>query len=325
VPASTWRMDSREAEAAEPGGRHYDLGMLSRDDGLWLTRFLLPALLLSLTACGGAPGSEGDDQTSDGGTLADGGSGSDGGTRADGGSGSDGSSGVDGGSSSDGGTRTDGGTRLDGGTGSDAGTNPPLSNFRSSIITYYDATGGGNCSFPPSPLDLKVVALTQANLYESGKNCGACIEVEGPLGRVVVRVTDSCPECGPDHLDLSLSAFALVANPIDGIVPTRWRYVACNVVGPVQYHVKEGSSQYWTAVQVRNHRLPIAKLEWLKNGAWVSLPREHYNYFVEAGGMGTGPIRIRITATDGQVLEDTLPSSQPDRVYSGIGQFAPPP
>jgi expansin (peptidoglycan-binding protein) len=168
------------------------------------------------------------------------------------------------------------------------------------------------------------VALTQANLYESGKNCCACIEVEGPLGNGVVRVTDSCPECRPHHLDLSRSAFAKAANMIDGRVNIRWRYVACNVLGPVQYHVKEGSSQWWTVIQVRNHRLPIAKLEWYSNGAWVNVPREHYNYFVAAAGMGPGPMRIRITATDGQTLEDTLPGLQPDTVFQGSGQFAPP-
>jgi expansin len=260
-------------------------------EGLPLTRLLLSVLLLSLAACGAAPGTGNGDNTPP-----------------------------------DGGTSPDAGTRPDAGTNPDAGTlpNPPLGDFRASIITYYDATGGGHCSFPESPQDMDVVALTQANMYESGKNCGACIEVEGPLGNVVVRVTDSCPECGPDHLDLSREAFGKVARIIDGRVSIRFRYVACSVQGPVQYHVKEGSSQWWTAIQVRNHRLPIAKLEWYTNGAWVNVPREHYNYFVASAGMGTGPIRIRITATDGQTLEDTLPGPQANTVFQGSGQFGPP-
>lgn len=250
-------------------------------EALSLTHALLPALWLSLVACGSQPPV---DSSSD--------------------------AGVDGGSTQPG----------DGGTPS----TPPLGSFRSGIITYYDATGAGHCSFPASPGNLDVVALTQANLYENGRNCGACIEVEGPRGRVVVRVVDSCPDCGPDHLDLSQQAFAKVANPIDGRVSIRWRYVACNVQGNVQYHVKEGSSQWWTAVQVRNHRLPIASLEWYRNGAWRSAPRTDYNYFLESSGMGAGPIRIRVTATDGQRFEDTLPAPQPNTVFQGSGQFSAP-
>lgn len=43
-------------------------------------------------------------------------------------------------------------------------------------------------------------------------------------------------------------------------------YVACGLEGPIVYYFKEGSNSFWTAVQVRNHRYPIAKLEWLMPG-----------------------------------------------------------
>ena len=107
-------------------------------------------------------------------------------------------------------------------------------------------------------------------------------------------------------------------------VQTRWRLVSCAVQGPVRYRIKEGSSADWTAIQVRNHLLPIKKLEWEKSGTWVEVTRQPYNYFVEPSGMGAGPIRVRVTATDGQQLEDTLPQVIQATIVIGAAQFAKP-
>ena len=91
---------------------------------------------------------------------------------------------------------------------------------------------------------------------------------------------------------------------------------------PVTYHVKEGSSKFWTAVSVRNHKLPIAKLEMQKGGAFVDAPRRDYNYFVlETGVQSDAPFRVRITANDGQVLEDELPGPQPGKLFTGAKNF----
>jgi expansin (peptidoglycan-binding protein) len=100
----------------------------------------------------------------------------------------------------------------------------------------------------------------------------------------------------------------------------RWRYVTCPVEGPIRYRFKEDSSEWWAAIQVRNHRLPIQKLEREKNGTWVEMPRQSYNYFVESN-IGPGPIRFRVTATDGQQLEDTLPQVLSGATVDGAAQF----
>jgi expansin (peptidoglycan-binding protein) len=166
------------------------------------------------------------------------------------------------------------------------------------------------------------VAAMNAPQFANSAVCGACAEVEGPQGTVRVRIVDSCPECQSGHLDLSKQAFAKIAPINDGRVPTRWRFVTCAVQGPVHYRIKEGSSEWWVGLQVRNHLLPIQKLEWQKNGAWVEVKREPYNYFVESSGMGPGPVRIRITASDGQQLEDTLPHIEANQIYDGAAQFS---
>jgi expansin (peptidoglycan-binding protein) len=196
-----------------------------------------------------------------------------------------------------------------------------LSDFQSGIATWYDATGAGHCGYDASPEDMDVAAMN-APQFNNSAVCGSCAEVEGPQGTVRVRIVDSCPECASGHLDLSKQAFAKIAPLNDGRVTTRWRYVSCKVQGPVRYRIKEGSSQWWTAIQVRNHLLPIQKLEWQKGGSWVEAQREQYNYFVEPGGMGEGPVRIRITATDGQKLEDTLPRIEASVTITGAAQFS---
>ncbi|HYO51871.1 expansin EXLX1 family cellulose-binding protein [Archangium sp.] len=199
----------------------------------------------------------------------------------------------------------------------------PLGDFRSGLITYYNATGAGSCSFDASPEDLDVAAIAERD-YAGSAVCGSCAEVQGPLGTVRVRIVDVCPGCTTaGHLDLSSQAFAKIARPIDGRVPVRWRFVSCPVTGPIRYRFKEGSNPWWTALQVRNHARPIQKLEWWNNGQWVAIQRLSYNYFVQSSGMGSGSIRIRVTASNGQVLEDTLPGIRAGQTLDGRAQFTP--
>ena len=63
------------------------------------------------------------------------------------------------------------------------------------------------------------------------------------------------------NLDLSESAFAKIADPKDGRISISYELVSCKVTGNIAYHFKDGSSKFWTAIQVRNHRVPISKLE----------------------------------------------------------------
>ncbi|ADO71471.1 expansin EXLX1 family cellulose-binding protein [Stigmatella aurantiaca] len=197
-----------------------------------------------------------------------------------------------------------------------------LGEFRQGIATWYNATGEGHCGYDASPKDMDVAAMN-APQFANSAVCGSCAEVEGPKGTVRVRIVDSCPECGPGHLDLSEQAFAKIAAVADGRVQTRWRPVTCAVSGPVRYRFKEGSSQWWTAIQVRNHRLPIQKLEWQReNGAWVDMQRQDYNYFLASPGVDTATTKLRVTASDGQVLEDTLPRVEEKKVFDGAEQFS---
>jgi expansin (peptidoglycan-binding protein) len=172
--------------------------------------------------------------------------------------------------------------------------------------TFYDfADGSGNCSFPATPGDLMVAAMNHTD-YAASAACGACVTITGPdATSVTVRIVDQCPECPEGDLDLSPEAFALIADLQLGRVPISWVYTECDVPGPIVYHFKEGSNPFWTAVQLRDHRLPIATLEATdQSGSYVSLPRADYNFFIAEAGLGEGPYSFRVTATTGEVLSD---------------------
>lgn len=190
------------------------------------------------------------------------------------------------------------------------------------IATYYDATGAGACLFDPSPQDLMVAAMN-APEYDNAALCGAYVSVSGAKGTIVVRIVDLCPECQTGHLDLSREAFAQVDELYLGRVPITWQIVSPALSGPIAYHFKDGSNQWWTAVQVRNHRNPVAKLEYLDSGGvWVEVPRTSYNYFVQTNpGMGTGPYSFRVTDSYGNVLVDQGIPHVENGTIAGAAQF----
>ncbi len=96
----------------------------------------------------------------------------------------------------------------------------------------------------------------------------------------------------------------------------------CALDGSLVYRFKEGSSEYWKAVQVRNHRNAIAKLEVREQGAvWRAVGRLEYNYFVDEGGMGPGPIDFRVTDVAGNVVEDVGLMVGDGVEMAGKGQF----
>jgi expansin (peptidoglycan-binding protein) len=194
------------------------------------------------------------------------------------------------------------------------------------IATYYDATGAGACSFDSSPDDLMVAAMN-ADEYDNAAVCGEYLEVTGPKGVTIIRIVDLCPECKSGHLDLSQEAFASIADLPQGIVPITWQLISPDLNGPIAYHFKDGSNQWWTAVQIRNHRNPIAKFEYRDaNSRWVAVPRVSYNYFVQTNpGMGPGPYAFRLTDFYGNVLTDSGIPLVENGTVNGAAQFPPGP
>jgi expansin len=171
--------------------------------------------------------------------------------------------------------------------------------------------------------DLMVAAMNHAD-YDASNACGAYVEATGPKGKVTVKIVDQCPECKVGDIDFSAEAFAKIADPVAGRVKITWRLLSPTLSGPVAYRYKEGSSQWWCGIQVRNHRNPVLSLEALVNGSWKTVPRQDYNYFVSADGSGCGK-PVRVTDIYGNQVTETTPLAiSVGTVQQGTGQFGGP-
>lgn len=192
--------------------------------------------------------------------------------------------------------------------------------------TFYGGGYEGGCAMldPISKEDYWIVAMNLED-YNNAQLAGAYIEVTGELGTINMLVTDLLPEGKKGDLDLYVDAFPLIAPAEKGRVPVSWRIIPLDSAenAPVQYKYKEGTTEYWCGIQVRNHRYPITRLEYLdENGEFVEIPRRQYNYF-ESMDMGAGPFTFRITDIYGQVIiDENIPLVTDDTVIiEGNVQF----
>lgn len=200
----------------------------------------------------------------------------------------------------------------------------PKGTIHSGYATYYSGGYEGGCAMlDPVSKDYWITAMNLAD-YNTAQLAGAYLEVTGELGSIHVLVTDLLPEGAKGDLDLYVDAFPLIAPAEKGKVPVTWRIIPLDSAenAPMCYKYKDGSTQYWCAVQVRNHRYPIAKLEYLnQSGEFIELPRRNYNYFEAEAGLGKGPFTFRITDIYGQVvIDDEIPFT-PNEIQEGQAQF----
>ncbi len=191
--------------------------------------------------------------------------------------------------------------------------------------TFYGGGYVGGCAMlDPVSEDYWIVAMNLAD-YNDAQLAGAYLEVTGELGTINMLVTDLLPEGKKGDLDLYVDAFPLIAPAEKGRVPVSWKIVPLDTAenAPVCYKYKEGTTEYWCGVQVRNHRYPITKLEYLdENGEFIEVKRRPYNYF-ESMDMGKGPFTFRITDIYGQVvIDENIPLSTDDtEIIPGHVQF----
>lgn len=182
-----------------------------------------------------------------------------------------------------------------------------LSGSNSGQATFYGGNlSGGTCSFSTYSLPSGIfgTALSDSN-WDSAGNCGACIEVTGPSGNSIkAMIVDECPGCGTNHLDLFPDAFSALANPTIGIINVTWDIVPCGITSPLSLRNKEGTSQYWFAMQVINANIPVAKLEVSTDGGatWQATTRQNYNFFENASGFRTDMVDVRVTSSTGEVI-----------------------
>jgi expansin (peptidoglycan-binding protein) len=181
--------------------------------------------------------------------------------------------------------------------------------MHSGYATYTGSGYSGGCALlDPIPLDMEITALNPADYNSYGVNAalaGAYLQVEGSKGSTVVYVTDLYPEGAEGALDLCPTSFAKIGDMAAGKIDIKWKVIKAPITGNVSYRIKEGSSPYWAAIQVRNHKYPVLKMEYYSNGQWINMEKMQWNHFV-ATNMGTGTIQIRMTDILNHVITDTV-------------------
>jgi hypothetical protein len=139
--------------------------------------------------------------------------------------------------------------------------------------------------------------------YDNSTVCGSFVNITGPDGDVTIRIVDRCPECPLGNIDLSPDAFEAISPLAAGLIDISWKFVPGDVNGPVSYKFNNGSNEWWTSIQIRNHRTSVASVEIKdQNGNWTMLERQMDNFF--ADGYGAGLYTIRVTDIFGQQLVD---------------------
>ncbi len=200
----------------------------------------------------------------------------------------------------------------------------PKNTIHTGDATFYGGGYEGGCAMldPISKDDYWITAMNLED-YNTAQLAGAYLEVTGESGTIQVLVTDLLPEGKKGDLDLYTEAFPLIAPVEKGRVPVSWRIIPLDSAenAPVSYQYKEGSSAFWCGVQVRNHRYPITKLEYLNSeNEFIEIPRRNYNYF-ESMELGAGPFTFRITDIYGDVIIDYDIPLTPDEPQTGHVQF----
>lgn len=192
--------------------------------------------------------------------------------------------------------------------------------------TFYSYTpGSGACVLVGDDSTAMVAAINAAD-WAGSALCGRYVRVTGPLGSVDVRIVDQCPTCLPGDLDLSLSAFSAIANPIVGRVPIAWQTIEEPTPGTISYHILNGSNIFFMLIQPRHARYGVAKVEYLAPSGYVELPRTGFNFFQLDGSLGiplpiVSPFTLRMTDVNGSVVTESGLSMLPSATQQGTAQF----
>ena len=191
--------------------------------------------------------------------------------------------------------------------------------------TYYAASGQGACSLTNVDGETTAIVYTRWN---GSAHCGECLEVSGPLGATIVKVTDECPDCDHSDLDLSQGAFAKIGALPDGVIPISWRRVDCPVGGGLKLQVKDGVNPYWFTLLADATRQGIAAIRAKEHGSsvWQPLTRLDYGYFNVTSSAPAGlsfPLSIELTSVSGEVLQlaDAIHDATASVTYGRAEQF----
>lgn len=192
-------------------------------------------------------------------------------------------------------TRTDTGSTCIGPCDASAPSIPVVTDTLShGDVTTYGGVGntvpstGGACNYGVTGIThYAAIQVSQApgdltGQWDGGRACGQCYEVRArtPTGwrTTHVRIVDKCPDgfCG---IDLGGAPATDLMGPQAGRYSGEWRPIPCAGLegvsdGPMSIDVKDGSSTWWSLVQVRNPPSAVSGIRLRADhadAAWESL------------------------------------------------------
>ena len=169
----------------------------------------------------------------------------------------------------------------------------------SAVAVFYDPGNAvGSCSLGPFPAGGRYVSLPPERFGHSAV-CGSYVTVQGPRGLVKAEVVDLCPGCAANTINLSRSAFAVIADPGPGSARvTFWPMANPPLPGPLILRVGLTHTGRPT-LQVRRHGNPLATVAVSAPGTavpvWYPFTLNRNGIWVASTRLGPGPFAVRIT------------------------------
>jgi len=158
-----------------------------------------------------------------------------------------------------------------------------------------------------------------------GDLCDACVELSANGKTLVARAVTYGQETGPNDIDVSPEIDQALGG--DGGRSVSWRFTSCATTTPVQYTFdgRQWTNTWFFRVWVRNAKIPFTKLEYkLGSGSWTAAEHQTDGAFQASSQDFSQGFSVRVTAIDGQTLEDALPglnTFEPDVGVSSHGNF----
>ncbi|KAA1093683.1 hypothetical protein PGTUg99_019843 [Puccinia graminis f. sp. tritici] len=206
--------------------------------------------------------------------------------------------------------------------------------YHGEATTWNASWATGNCLFQewPQPKGLGPIAMA-SNLWNSSGICGACISITGPVGTHKGVVSDQCPSCKKDSLDLGPDLWKEVSNGQNpGVLPITWEIVPCNFSTPIEFINKDGVSKDWNSIQVAGAEVPIRSLEVMPianessggtgQRSWIRLTKQsNSNYFQPESGKGLGKSAdIKVTCDNGKkIITKNVELDKPLNITDAVG------